>query len=62
MTPEAIVAAVTAIAEAAAEGFKFAQTSQGQALIEQAIRDRVALDKGIKDLGAYISNLVKGQL
>lgn len=57
MTPEAILAAITAVANAVAEGFRFAQTPHGGEVVKQAIEDRAAWDKGVKELGAWVTKL-----
>jgi len=54
MTPTAVVAMITAIANAATELAKLAQTAQGQALIEEGIKNRALAKQWFADAGAWI--------
>jgi len=54
MTPAAIIEMITAIANAAAELAKLAQTTQGQALIQEGIENRVLAKQWFEEAGAWI--------
>lgn len=62
MTPDAIVAMITAIAKAVEAGFLWAGTPAGQASIAKSLEDRAAFEKGIKDIGTWFAALVSGKL
>jgi hypothetical protein len=62
MTPETIVATIGAVAEAVAEGFKFAQTPQGQELVKRSIEDRAAFEKNVSAAGQWLQKLFTGKL
>lgn len=62
MTPDAIVDAITAVANAVAEVAKFLQTPEGQEAVKQARSDRAAFDRGVRDLAAWFEKLFAGRL
>lgn len=62
MTPEAILAAITAVANALTEGLKLAQTEEGKKWVSQMLADRQAWDKFWKDAGSGVAALFKGDL
>ncbi len=62
MNPETILQAITAVGNAATEGFKFAQTEEGQALLKQAREDRAAFDRFMREVGAGIVKFFTGKL
>lgn len=51
MTPDQIVTLATAACEAIKAACQFAATPQGQALIEQSLKDRAKWDQFWKDIG-----------
>lgn len=59
---ESVLLAIAAVAEAASEASKFFQTTQGQALVEQSLKDRAAWDRAVRELGGWIEKLVTGKL
>lgn len=62
MTPEAILAAITAVATATAEACKLAQTEQGQALIAQSLKDRAAFERDVAAVRDWLGKLFTGKL
>ncbi len=61
MTPEQILLTIQAVAAAAEESCIFLQTTAGQRLVEQALVDRVAFDKAVREFGTAIEKFFHGQ-
>jgi hypothetical protein len=53
-TVAAVVTMITAVASAAAEFAKLAQTEQGQALIEEGIKNRTLARQWIENAGKWL--------
>lgn len=62
MTPEAVLAAVTAFCEAVTEACKLAQTPAGQAAMTHALENQIAFETAMKDLGTWFEKLFTGKL
>jgi hypothetical protein len=62
MTPETILQAITAVAEAVTEMCKLAQTVQGQASIEKALKDQAAVAAAFKGAREWLEKLFTGKL
>lgn len=62
MTPEAIVACITAVANAVTEGFKYAQTPAGQQAIQKMTADQAAFQQGLKDAVTWLEKFFTGKL
>ena len=57
-----ILGTIKAVAEAIAEGFRYAQTPAGQALGKKLLEDAAAREKALDDAGAWLKKLVTGEL
>lgn len=62
MTPEAIIAMVTAVANATTEVCKVLQTPGGQAQLQQISKDRASWDAFWKPVGDGIKAFFTGEL
>jgi len=56
-----ILGAVKAVAEAVTEGFRYAQTPQGQAASKRLLDDAVAREKWLDDAGAWLKRALTGE-
>jgi len=57
-----IVSCIGSISQALAEIARFLQTEQGQKVVSKALEDRAALDKALRDAGAWVEDLFSGRL
>ena len=57
-----ILGTIKAVAEAVAEGFRYAQTPAGQAFGKKVLEDAAERDKALEAAGAWIRGLLTGSL
>jgi hypothetical protein len=57
-----ILGTVKAVAEAIAEGFRYAQTPAGQAAAKKLLEDAVAREKWAADAGAWLKRALTGEV
>ena len=57
-----ILGTLKAVAEAITEGFRYAQTPQGQRAGAKWLDDAAAREKAIGDAGAWMKKLLTGEL
>lgn len=57
-----ILGTIKAVAEAFAEGFRYAQTPQGQAAAKKVLEDAEAREKALEAAGAWLKGIVTGSV
>ncbi len=57
-----ILGTIRAVAEAITEGFRYAQTPQGQAFRKKMLEDAVERDKALEAAGAWLKGILTGSL
>lgn len=57
-----ILGTIKAVAEAFAEGFRYAQTPAGQAVAKKMLEDAVAREKALEAAGAWLRGILTGEL
>ena len=55
-----ILGTVKAVAEAFVEGFRYAQTPQGQAMAKRLLDDAAERDKALEAAGAWLKGILTG--
>ena len=55
-----ILGTVKAVAEAVTEGFRYAQTPQGQSMAKRLLDDAAERDKALEAAGAWIRGILTG--
>ena len=57
-----ILGTIKAVAEAFVEGFRYAQTPQGQAAVKKMLEDAVERDKTLEAAGAWLRGILTGSV
>ncbi len=57
-----ILGTIRAVAEAFAEGFRYAQTPQGQAFAKKVLEDAVEREKALEAAGMWLKGILTGSL
>ncbi len=57
-----ILSTIRAVAEAVAEGFRYAQTPAGQSFAKKVLEDAAEREKALEAAGAWIRGILTGSL